>query len=192
MCCILDYSSSQGDIDRDRPALKREKTMEVCNQGHEELKPGATVAAQCEWPLGPNRFSHAAYRLLLARMPTACRCSGHSGRRIPPVPIRTPERSSRLGGQGEFYSHSLKTSLYVPSNFPFLIIRLGPSYHSNLGGIEAWLWVVCWATWYLTTLPVTSILFIQAFKQLLSFDLNPSLSSLPFTTGPIRFLSLPI
>ncbi len=38
---------------------------------------------------------HACYRLLLA----ACTRSGQLERRAPPTPIRTPERSSHLGGQ---------------------------------------------------------------------------------------------
>ncbi len=41
--------------------------------------------------------SHAGFRLLFALTPTAYKRSGQSEHRVPPAPIRTHERNSRLG-----------------------------------------------------------------------------------------------
>ncbi len=70
---------------------------------------------------------------------------GRSERRAPPAPIRTPERSSRLGGQKANSSHTaprhniVQKAIFALTHFPAAFIRLWPSCHIDLRGIDTWL-----------------------------------------------------
>ncbi len=57
------------------------------------------VAATCAYTRAIDLSSRAGYRSILVITSLANTRAGQSERRIPPVPITTPEWSSRLSGQ---------------------------------------------------------------------------------------------
>ncbi len=88
-----------GDISSLLKASVHGKTKVSGKQKDKWVCGSSVREAACPCARAIDRSSHVGYRSLLTRTPIAYTRPGQSECRIPPAPIRTPERSSRLGGQ---------------------------------------------------------------------------------------------
>ncbi len=102
-----------------------------------------SVAAKLELPLIPTRV----LSMLLARTPIVHMHSGQLERRVPPAPIRTPERLSSLYRSNVNSIHTAAPSRKIIFNkaviSQYIFQSLWPSCHSDLGGSTR-------TTWYIT------------------------------------------